>query len=204
MLVWNNETLNIWSHLLGFLLFVVLTLYDNLITIPKLKGELTDHIVITLGLFCYQVYPLTYYFICQETTVLVCKKLKQLHFVLKKLFFWNVIHKASWYLLTLYYFFFYYAYQALLKYIYTTYLNIKVKDWQIYNSWFLLQFCMLCSTGFHIFACHSERASKRWLQVDMTGVSIGIIGCYLPAVHYAFYCISVWKHCFCYIFFQKL
>ena len=68
----------------------------------------------------------------------------------------------------------------------------------------MLQFCMACSTGFHIFCCHSERASRRWLQVDMTGVSIGIIGCYLPAVHYAFYCISVcpcvsvcWHVCVC-------
>ena len=55
LLMWNNETLNIWSHLLGFLLFLVLMLYDNLITIPKLKGELTDHVVMTLGLMCYQV-----------------------------------------------------------------------------------------------------------------------------------------------------
>ncbi|KAK7506545.1 hypothetical protein BaRGS_00002020 [Batillaria attramentaria] len=108
LLMWNNETINIWSHLLGWVLFLVLTLYDNLIAIPNLKGGLADHIVITLGLLCYQ-------------------------------------------------------------------------------------FCMLCSTGFHIFCCHSERASRRWLQVDMTGVSIGIIGCYLPAVHYAFYCLSIWR-----------
>ncbi|KAK7113193.1 progestin and adipoQ receptor family member 3-like isoform X1 [Littorina saxatilis] len=108
LFVWSNETLNIWSHLVGFLLFLVLMLYDNLIAIPRLRGGLTDHVVITLGLLCYQ-------------------------------------------------------------------------------------FCMICSTGFHIFCCHSERASRRWLQVDMTGVSIGLIGCYLPAVHYAFYCLSIWR-----------
>ncbi|KAL8586817.1 hypothetical protein ACOMHN_052693 [Nucella lapillus] len=108
LLVWNNETLNIWSHLLGFMLFLVLMLYDNLIAIPKLKADFTDHVILTLGLLCFQ-------------------------------------------------------------------------------------FCMICSTGFHIFCCHSERASRRWLQVDMTGVSIGIIGCYLPAVHYAFYCLSIWR-----------
>ena len=58
---------------------------------------------------------------------------------------------------------------------------------------FVLQVCMLCSAGFHMFACHSARASKRWLAVDLTGISIGVIGCYLPAVHYAFYCLSVSK-----------
>lgn len=108
LFVWSNETLNIWTHLLGFLVFLILMLYDNLIAIPRLRGQMTDHIVMTLGLICFQ-------------------------------------------------------------------------------------FCMLCSTGFHIFCCHSERASRRWLQVDMTGVSIGIIGCYLPAVHYAFYCLSIWR-----------
>ena len=55
----------------------------------------------------------------------------------------------------------------------------------------LFQFCMLCSAGFHMFGCHSEKASRRWLAVDLGGILIGVIGCYLPAVHYAFYCLSV-------------
>ena len=50
---------------------------------------------------------------------------------------------------------------------------------------------MLCSAGFHMFGCHSEKASRRWLAVDLAGILIGVIGCYLPAVHYAFYCLSV-------------
>ncbi|KAK3590940.1 hypothetical protein CHS0354_034511 [Potamilus streckersoni] len=106
--VWSNETLNIWSHFGGFFLFLFLMLYDNIIIIPNYNGGYTDHIIITLGLLCFQ-------------------------------------------------------------------------------------FCMLCSTGFHIFGCHSERASKRWLAVDLAGILIGVIGCYLPAVHYAFYCLSIWR-----------
>ena len=42
-----------------------------------------------------------------------------------------------------------------------------------------------------MFGCHSEKASRRWLAVDLGGILIGVIGCYLPAVHYAFYCLSV-------------
>lgn len=105
---WNNETINVWSHLGGFLLFLYLVLHDNIIYIPRFGGSFTDHIIVTLGLICYQ-------------------------------------------------------------------------------------FCMLCSAGFHMFSCHSEKASKRWLAVDLTGISIGVIGCYLPAVHYAFYCLSIWR-----------
>ncbi|XP_046566500.1 progestin and adipoQ receptor family member 3-like isoform X1 [Haliotis rubra] len=108
LFLWSNETINIWSHLLGFFIFLLLMLYDNIIVIPSYRGTLSDHIVVTVGLLCYQ-------------------------------------------------------------------------------------FCMLCSTGFHVFCCHSARASKRWLAVDLTGISVGIIGCYLPAVHYAFYCLSIWR-----------
>jgi len=108
VLSWNNETVNIWSHLFGCFLFFVLMLYDNLVMIPAYGGSVSDHIIITLALMCFQ-------------------------------------------------------------------------------------FCMLCSAGYHTFVCHSERASKRWLSIDLTGISIGLIGCYIPGVHYAFYCLSLWR-----------
>ncbi|KAI8794124.1 progestin and adipoQ receptor family member 3-like [Biomphalaria glabrata] len=108
LLFWTNETMNIWTHFMGFFVFLLLVLYDNIIALPSMNGSLSDHIILTIGLSCFM-------------------------------------------------------------------------------------FCMLCSTGFHIFCCHSERASRRWLAFDMTGVTFGIIGCYLPAVHYAFYCLSIWR-----------
>lgn len=114
LFIWNNETINIWSHLLGFMVFFFLTFYDNMVLLPLLKSSYTDHIIVTLGLFCFQ-------------------------------------------------------------------------------------FCMLCSTGFHMFACHSEKASRRWLAIDLTGISIGVIGCYLPAVHYAFFCLSIWRDIYLFI-----
>ncbi|XP_011432355.3 progestin and adipoQ receptor family member 3 [Magallana gigas] len=112
--VWSNESINIWSHLLGFLIFLLLMVYDNLIILPRTGSSFSDYFVVSLGLLCYQV-------------------------------------------------------------------------------------CMLCSVGFHMFCCHSERASRRWLAVDLTGISLGVIGCYLPAVHYAFYCLSVWRDVYFFI-----
>ncbi|XP_013387641.1 progestin and adipoQ receptor family member 3 [Lingula anatina] len=108
LFVWNNETINIWSHLIGFVIFCLCTLVDNIVMIPHYSGGFSDHLIVTAGLLCYQ-------------------------------------------------------------------------------------FCMLCSAGYHIFNCHSERASKRWLMTDLAGISVGLIGCYLPAVHYAFYCLSIWR-----------
>lgn len=51
---------------------------------------------------------------------------------------------------------------------------------------------MLCSVGYHLFCCHrSEKTSRRWMALDYAGVSIGILGCYVPGVFYTFYCNSV-------------
>lgn len=54
------------------------------------------------------------------------------------------------------------------------------------------QVCMLCSVGYHLFCCHrSEKTSRRWLALDYAGISVGILGCYVPGVFYAFYCDGV-------------
>lgn len=51
---------------------------------------------------------------------------------------------------------------------------------------------MLCSVGYHLFACHrSEKTSRRWLALDYAGISVGILGCYVPGIFYAFYCNAV-------------
>lgn len=51
---------------------------------------------------------------------------------------------------------------------------------------------MLCSVGYHLFACHrSEKTSRRWLSLDYAGISVGILGCYVPGIFYAFYCDAV-------------
>ena len=39
-----------------------------------------------------------------------------------------------------------------------------------------------------MFYCQSELASRRWLGLDLAGVSVGRCGCYFPGAYYAFYC----------------
>lgn len=53
--VWSNESINIWSHLLGFLVFLLLLLYDNLVILPRTNSSFSDYFVVSLGLLCYQV-----------------------------------------------------------------------------------------------------------------------------------------------------
>lgn len=50
---------------------------------------------------------------------------------------------------------------------------------------------MACSTGYHLFNCMSETVLKKWLHLDLGGVSVGLCGCYFPGAYYAFYCERV-------------
>uniref|UniRef100_A0A674GNR6 Progestin and adipoQ receptor family member 3 n=1 Tax=Taeniopygia guttata TaxID=59729 RepID=A0A674GNR6_TAEGU len=114
LFILSNETVNIWSHLLGFLLFFTLGIYDLTAVLPAAGASREDFVICSVCLFCFQV-------------------------------------------------------------------------------------CMLCSVGYHLFCCHrSEKTSRRWMALDYAGISIGILGCYVSGVFYAFYCIlapGVFDHC---------
>ncbi|XP_070544927.1 progestin and adipoQ receptor family member 3-like isoform X2 [Ptychodera flava] len=109
LFVWSNETLNIWTHLIGFFIFLFLCIYDNVVIIPRYEGTWVDHVMYSVFLTCFE-------------------------------------------------------------------------------------FCMLCSAGYHLFCCHSEKVCKWWLSLDLAGISVGLLGCYVPAVYYAFYCFTGWQN----------
>ena len=53
----HNETLNIWTHLLGFFVFLALLIRDIYLVIPTLKPDnvgISDIIVLVGVLICYQ------------------------------------------------------------------------------------------------------------------------------------------------------
>ena len=54
--IWTNETLNIWSHVIGFLYFSYLFLEDNFSFLPNNGGTWKDHLVFCSFNFCFQVY----------------------------------------------------------------------------------------------------------------------------------------------------
>nr|XP_057925531.1 progestin and adipoQ receptor family member 3a isoform X3 [Doryrhamphus excisus] len=110
LFVLSNETVNIWSHLLGFLLFFCLAVYNMACVLPELGASREDYVIYSIGLFCVKL-------------------------------------------------------------------------------------CLLCSVGYHLFCCHrSEKTSRRWMALDYAGVSIGILGCYVPGVFYTFYCNNIHPH----------
>ena len=60
LFIWSNETINIWSHILGFFLFFYLMIWDNITGIAQAKGTIVDHVVLSLALICFQVLRLLY------------------------------------------------------------------------------------------------------------------------------------------------
>ncbi|XP_076043473.1 progestin and adipoQ receptor family member 3 [Oratosquilla oratoria] len=52
---WNNETINIWSHLMGFVVFMGLMVYDYLHVYQEFKGTRDDFVVVTFVLVCFML-----------------------------------------------------------------------------------------------------------------------------------------------------
>lgn len=50
---WTNETINIWSHIFGWMLFLGLTLYD--LCLLNIHAPFGDKIIVALLLVCFQV-----------------------------------------------------------------------------------------------------------------------------------------------------
>jgi len=55
LFTWSNESVNIWSHLIGFFIFLYLLIYDNVVSFPVLDCSFTDQLISSIGLCCYQV-----------------------------------------------------------------------------------------------------------------------------------------------------
>ena len=53
--MWTNQTLNIWSHTIGFCFFSLVLIYENIVTIPRYGWTLEQRVLSCLTLVCYQV-----------------------------------------------------------------------------------------------------------------------------------------------------
>ncbi|KAK5982246.1 Progestin and adipoQ receptor family member 3, partial [Trichostrongylus colubriformis] len=52
---WTNETINIWSHLLGFIYFTYCQYEMNAYRIPLMGGHFQDHLILSLSIFGAQI-----------------------------------------------------------------------------------------------------------------------------------------------------
>lgn len=80
----SNETVNIWSHLLGFLLFFSLGVNDLLSVLPASGANREDYVIYAIGLFCFQVQcmyacDLKSWFSCCPLPSLLLQNICELH-----------------------------------------------------------------------------------------------------------------------------
>ncbi|XP_023279802.1 progestin and adipoQ receptor family member 3-like, partial [Seriola lalandi dorsalis] len=54
LFILSNETVNIWSHLFGFLLFFCLGVYNMASVLPAFGASREDYVIYSIGLFCFQ------------------------------------------------------------------------------------------------------------------------------------------------------
>lgn len=64
----------------------------------------------------------------------------------------------------------------------------KVSRWPIFVYIVSAMICLLCSSIFHLFSAHSLRLNYSLSRLDYAGISILIAGSFYPPVYYAFYC----------------
>ncbi|XP_069580850.1 progestin and adipoQ receptor family member 3-like isoform X3 [Brachyistius frenatus] len=60
LFILSNETVNIWSHLLGFLLFFCLGVYNMAAVLPAVGASGEDYVIYSVGLFCFQYWRQVY------------------------------------------------------------------------------------------------------------------------------------------------
>ena len=53
--VMTNETVNIWTHLIGFIIFSVLLMDDILLYLPGSNAVWSDYVVFVVMDVCFQV-----------------------------------------------------------------------------------------------------------------------------------------------------
>ena len=115
-LSFHNETINIWTHLLGFIFFLVLLVRD-VVVLPSLTSvaeiTLADLLVLVGMLVCYQA-------------------------------------------------------------------------------------CMILSSLFHTFTCHSKTVSERCLSLDLIGITLALLATYLSGIYFAFGCHAWWRDFYLY------
>jgi len=73
-------------------------------------------------------------------------------------------------------------------------LPVTLADWLVLAAVLVCyQACMILSSLFHTFTCHSEHVSQRCLCLDLAGISLAVLASYLSGVYYAFWCNPGWR-----------
>ncbi|MED6124144.1 Heptahelical transmembrane protein 4 [Stylosanthes scabra] len=177
----HNETLNVWTHLIGFFLFLFLTIYTamkapmvdlNSINLYEMMGK-TDLNKIRLELLD-----------CLPTLPNMPDLLKLKHELSSSVYpldfsgsGWNAMQVLSNCLPEQF------SFNAMKGETVE-----PITRWPFYAFLGGAMFCLLASSTCHLLSCHSQRLSYIMLRIDYAGIAALIATSFYPTVYYSFMC----------------
>ncbi|XP_050881434.1 heptahelical transmembrane protein 4 isoform X2 [Lathyrus oleraceus] len=193
----HNETLNVWTHLIGFFLFLFLTIctamkapmvMDSLQHLPEIIGKADLNKIHAELLKCLPSLPSIPDLDKVKNELMT--SLRSFNF--SSLSGWNVMEHLT----------------RCLHDKFSIGLNDEKMDFlspslvqpitrlPFYAFLAGAMFCLLASSTCHLLACHSQRLSYILLRIDYAGIAVLIATSFYPPVYYSFMCNPF----FCYLY----
>lgn len=187
----HNETLNVWTHLIGFLLFLSLTIYTAM-KVPKAVDLRSLQHLPDDFLYCLPSLPnmSDLYKLREELKT----SLPSIH-MLPSLSGWHILEVLS------------NCFPerflsgnhtdvCVLRSVTDDLANMiaplagrrPITRWPFFAFLGGAMFCLLASSTCHLLSCHSERASDIMLKLDYAGIAALITTSFYPLVYYSFMC----------------
>ncbi|WCJ31446.1 Heptahelical transmembrane protein 4 [Euphorbia peplus] len=192
----HNETLNVWTHLIGFFLFLSLTIYTAM-KVPKVADLHSLHLPEVLKADFHKLHD------CLPSLPSISdlqRLRKELKTTLPSM---DMIPSLSgWHIMDL-------LYNCLpdrfstanhtdvcvLRSMKEDVANLiaplivrPITRWPFFAFMGGAMFCLLASSTCHLLSCHSERMAYIMLRVDYAGIAALIATSFFPVVYYSFMC----------------
>ncbi|KAA8535161.1 hypothetical protein F0562_030164 [Nyssa sinensis] len=203
---WHNETLNVWTHLIGFVLFLGLTV-ANLMHMPQVRDFLSmfirsfpmtadtnvSHNSKDIFLVSHFYAHLNHLYIHVHTHIHsrihththVCVDLFQIWGLRKKYITLEGLLQETTKLIDLK--------QTASPEMEIPSLETAAARWPFYIFLAGSMFCLLSSSICHLFSCHSHYLNLFLVRIDYIGITVMIITSFFPPIYYIFQCNTHWQ-----------
>ncbi|KAK6944310.1 AdipoR/hemolysin-III-related, partial [Dillenia turbinata] len=158
---WHNETLNIWTHLGGFLVFVGLTVISIRTSMESLLASFSRPLV---GEWSSLMVSNRTNVSGASSPILIKKKTEVLQD-------WLLKHSSR---------------SSMFSSNGEDDAEIPRWPWFVFLGGAMG--CLLCSSLSHLLACHSKRFNLFFWRLDYAGISLMIVCSFFAPIYYAFYC----------------
>ncbi|KGN65108.1 heptahelical transmembrane protein ADIPOR1 [Cucumis sativus] len=164
---WHNETLNVWTHLIGFVLFLGLCLVNLMEGIPQVAD--------LFGFFSRSMLTSLYTNISSYASKdLIGSTTPELMELAGSILPYDGSPTSS-------------------GHINSITNKSSTERWPFFVFLSGSMFCLLSSSICHLFCCHSHPLNILLLRIDYVGITVMIITSFFPPIYYIFQCDPLWQ-----------